>query len=306
VITFRYHIVSLVAVFLALAVGIVVGTTALNGPVTSDLRRQVDDLKKTRTQLADQTKVLQGEVDSANQFATAYGSQIVSESLKDQNILMVMMPGVPSAVADGISADLTAAGASISGKLVFTQAFTDPGQQSSITAMVTDPTIRPYGLTDLPPTNDAGILGGALLAYVLTGKGQPTDIRSVLTAFSTLHLISSDPAKIAASPNVLVIGTGAQTSNSYAGQAEFDLVSALGTRGGKVVLAGDSGAAAATGVIGLLRASTSKNVVSSVDNADTAVGQISATLAMVHAVNGQVGQYGNRKGAQALFPTPAS
>ena len=30
-IDFRYHIVSIIAVFLALAVGIVVGTTALNG-----------------------------------------------------------------------------------------------------------------------------------------------------------------------------------------------------------------------------------------------------------------------------------
>jgi hypothetical protein len=306
VITFRYHIVSLVAVFLALAVGIVVGTTALNGPVTSDLRRQVNDLKKTRSQLADQAKSLQGEVDSASHFATAFGPQIVAQSLNNQSVLVVVLPGVSSGIQDGITADLTAAGATISGRLVFTQAFIDPGQQSSITAMVTDPTIRPYGLTDLPPTSDAGILGGQLLAYVLTGKGQPTDLRSVLTAFSTLHLISSDPAKISASKNVLVIGTGAQTGNSYAGQTEYDLVSALGTRGGQVVLAGDSAAASATGVIGLLRASTSKNTVSSVDNADTAVGQISTTLAMAHAANGQVGQYGGQKGAQALFPTLTS
>ena len=36
-ISFRYHIVSIVAVFLALALGIVVGTPALNGPITKDL-----------------------------------------------------------------------------------------------------------------------------------------------------------------------------------------------------------------------------------------------------------------------------
>lgn len=305
-ITFRYHIVSLVAVFLALAVGIVVGTTALNGPVTSDLRRQVDDLKKTRTQLADQVKSLQGEVDSANQFATAFGPQIVANSLKNQSVLVVVLPGVSATIQDGVAADLASAGASVSGKLVFTQSFIDPGQQTSITTMVTDPSIRPYGLTGLPVTNDAGILGGALLAYVLTGNGQSTDLRSVLTAFASLHLISSDPAKITASKNVLVIGTGAQTSNTYGGQAEFDLVSALGSRGGKVLVAGDAASAGASGVIGMLRASTSKDVVSSVDNADTTVGQISATLAMAHAANGQVGQYGSQKGAQALFPTLTS
>ena len=41
-ISFRYHLVSIVGVFLALAVGIVVGTTALNGPITKDLRHKLD------------------------------------------------------------------------------------------------------------------------------------------------------------------------------------------------------------------------------------------------------------------------
>ena len=303
-ITFRYHIVSLVAVFLALAIGIVVGTTALNGPVTSDLRRQVNDLKTTRSQLADANKNLQGEVDSATSFASAFGPQIVANSLKGQSVLMVVLPGVPSNIEDGVSSELTAAGATISGKLAFAQSFTDPSQQTSITTMATDPTIRPYAL-QLPVTNDAGLLGGTLLAYVLTGKGQATDIRSVLTAFSTLHLITSDPASISASKNVLVLGAGASNS-SYASQIEFDLVSALGVQGGKVVVAGDAASAGSSGVVGLLRASTSKETVSSVDDADTAVGQVSATLAMAHAVNGQVGQYGSQKGAQALFPTLTS
>ena len=305
-ITFRYHIVSLVAVFLALALGIVVGTTALNGPVTSDLRHQVNDLKTTRSQLADQVKSLQGEVDSATSFASAFGPQIVANSLKSQSVLVVVMPGVPSTVEDGVTSELTAAGATISGKLAFAQSFTDPSEQSSITTMATDPTIRPYGLTNLPVTNDAGLLGGTLLAYVLTGKGQPTDIRSVLTAFSTLHLITSDPGGISSSKNVLVLTAGAPSGSTYASQTEFDLVSALGVDGGKVVVAGDAASAGTSGVIGLLRASTSKNTVSSVDNADSAVGQVSATLAMAHAVNGQVGQYGSQKGAQALFPTLTS
>lgn len=37
-INFRYHVVSLTAVFFALAIGLVVGTAALNGPVADSLR----------------------------------------------------------------------------------------------------------------------------------------------------------------------------------------------------------------------------------------------------------------------------
>ena len=51
-IDFRYHLVSIVAIFLALAIGIVLGTTALNGPVTEALQKGNDslnaDLKASR------------------------------------------------------------------------------------------------------------------------------------------------------------------------------------------------------------------------------------------------------------------
>ena len=41
---FRYHLVTIIAIFLALAVGIVVGTTALNGAILDDLRGRNADL----------------------------------------------------------------------------------------------------------------------------------------------------------------------------------------------------------------------------------------------------------------------
>ena len=44
-IDFRYHLVSLIAVFLAVALGIVIGTTQLNGPLTDNLQAQVTALQ---------------------------------------------------------------------------------------------------------------------------------------------------------------------------------------------------------------------------------------------------------------------
>ena len=107
-ISFRYHLVSLVAVILALAIGIVVGTTALNGPITSDLRHQVDELDDTswlisqsRTDLADQVKTLQGQVDTAGQFATTFGNQVVDGTLTDQQVLIFALPGTASGMISG-------------------------------------------------------------------------------------------------------------------------------------------------------------------------------------------------------------
>jgi hypothetical protein len=300
VITFRYHIVSLVAVFLALAVGIVVGTTALNGPVTSDLRRQVNDLKKERSSLAAQNKTLQGQVDDAGQFAAAFGPAITGGTLTSQHILLVGLPGVGIGAEDAINSQLTAAGAQITGRLNFTAGFIDPSQASSIATLVTGN--NPVGNT-LPVTSDSGLLGASALAFVLTGSGQQTDLKSVLTGFAGLHMISSDPQSIESAKTIVVIGSGSLPKTGSAGQNELDLVSALAGQGAKVVVAGDAGSAT-SGIIALVRGSGSKATVSTVDNADSAVGQISTTLAVAGAVNGQVGQYGTQKGADAVFPTP--
>ncbi len=45
-IDFRYHLVSLIAVFLAVALGIVIGTTALNNPISADFFYIFDQLEQ--------------------------------------------------------------------------------------------------------------------------------------------------------------------------------------------------------------------------------------------------------------------
>jgi hypothetical protein len=301
VISFRYHIVSLVAVFLALALGIVVGTTALNGPVTSDLRHQVNDLKRDRSQLADQVKSLQGQVDTAGEFAVTFGSQVVTGTLKGRSVLIVALPGASTGMQDGVASQLTAAGAQITGRLELAASFVDPSQVDNIHTLATG-RARPLGLT-LPETSDARVLAAALLAYVLVGHGESTDLTTVLSGFSALHMITSDPRGVEPAKTVLVIGNGSQPKNDYAGVAELDLVSQLSAARGTVIVAGDTGSARANGIVALVRAGAMKSTVSTVDNANSAFGQVSTALAVAGAVNSQVGHYGTAKGAQALFPT---
>jgi hypothetical protein len=301
VISFRYHIVSIVAVFLALALGIVVGTTALNGPVTSDLRHQVDGLKTDRSELADQVKALQGQVDTAGQFATTFGAQLVAGSLKDQSVLIVALPGTATGMEDGIAALLTAAGAKITGRLDLAPSFTDAAQADSIVNLATGPAHSP-DLT-LPETSDARVIGAALLAFVLTGHGQPTDLKAVLGGFSGLHMITSDPQGIEPAKMVVMLGNGSLPKNVYAGEAGLDLVTRLTLAGAKVVVAGDTGSAQGNGIVAGVRNGNAKATVSTIDNADSAFGQVSTVLAVAGAEQSQIGQYGTEKGAQALLPT---
>lgn len=303
-ISFRYHLVSIVAVFLALALGIVVGTTALSGPITKDLRSQLNDTKKQRDALADQVKALQTRVDDAGQFASTYGSQLVSGSLAGKRVLLVVLPGVTSGMQSGAERQVAAGSGKVSGVVTLTKNYLDPRLGTGISSLATGPS-HPIGLT-LPETSDTGQLGGALLAYVLLGKGQKTDLTQVLGGFSALHMVSLRESTITPSNLVVVLTRGALKPKDYGASAELDLVSALNRAGGHVVVAGDAGAAVAGGLIASVRGSAAdRGTSSTVDNADTAFGQVSAVLALAAAAKGQNGQYGTEAGADALFPAPS-
>jgi len=304
VISFRYHLVSIVAVFLALALGIVVGTTALNGPITKDLRNQVNDAKKQRDALADQVKALQGQVDDAGQFASTYGSRLVAGSLSGKNIVEVVLPGASSDMQDGIGQQVTAAGGKITGKVTLTSAYLDPSRGSGIISLAT--TSHPTGWT-APYTSDATQLGGSLLAYILLGHGQQTDVTQVLGGFSALHMVTLDGQDITPSTTVIVLTGGGLPNKDYGGTAELALVTALANSaaGGHVVVAGDKASADGNGLVSLVRSSkTARSTATTVDDADTSFGQVSAVLALAGATKGLVGHYGTEQGADALFPSP--
>jgi hypothetical protein len=101
----------------------------------------------------------------------------------------------------------------------------------------------------------------------------------------------------------VVVGTGALPQQDPRGATELALVDAFVQKGGKVVVAGDAQSATKGGIVALVR-SKAKGTISTVDNADTSIGQVSAVMATANVTQSQVGDYGTGAGAQALFPTP--
>jgi hypothetical protein len=152
--------------------------------------------------------------------------------------------------------------------------------------------------------SDPGQLGGTLLAYVLLGKCLPTDLTQVISGFSELHMISVG-GSVTPSTTVVVVGTGSLAPGSYAAQTELSLVSDLQQLGGHVVVAGDPASAVQAGVVASVRtAAADKNTVSTIDNSDSAIGQVSTVLALAGVIKSSVGHYGTGKGADAMFPIP--
>ena len=68
---FKYHVVSIVAVFLALAVGIVLGTNVLSGDVLKNLKTQTSQLRKEAQDLRAQNDGQQAQINADQAFAEA-------------------------------------------------------------------------------------------------------------------------------------------------------------------------------------------------------------------------------------------
>ncbi len=308
-IDFRYHLVSLIAVFLAIALGIVVGTTQLNGPILDRLESQVDALEQDKRSLEDTTRSLQGELDTSDAFETALAPALVEGALAGSSVLVVLADeDVDSDDVEAVTALITQAGGIIAGQISLTPAYTDPSSESSLLSYATG-SGTPPGLT-LPEVDDAGQLIASLLAQVLmippSGLAPDTAATSsVLAGLPALEVLTTDSDSVSPANFALVLTAG-EFSGDEAGERNetlVELVTALDAGGSGVVVAGDAASARENGLIGAIRDDADVSAaVSTVDNLGSPAGQISTVLALRAEGEGTSGAYGTGEDTQPVPP----
>src|SRR5690606_32761018 len=137
VIDFRYHLVSIVAIFLALALGIVLGSTTLSDSVSDTLRQQANQAAKTAQQARTQQRQLQEQVNGQEQFAAVLSPQIVAGRLKGQSVVMVEAPGAGDDSIEQISELAKNAGAAVTGRVTIQKKLLDDDQQMTLEELAT-------------------------------------------------------------------------------------------------------------------------------------------------------------------------
>jgi hypothetical protein len=308
VINFRYHVVSLTAVFLALAIGLVVGTAALNGPAVDGLKGQVSGFSKQNQQLRDQVNHLKDETNSQEQFATDAAPYILGDKLKNRRVMVVSMPSAAGYVNDVVTT-LQVGGAKVTARVEIQDKFTDPVANAELLDQAT--LSRPPAVTDPASPNTDGVeTSTALLAAVLLDRAQPVpddQRRSVLTGYKQggWIVLNGDPTGTA---EAIVMLTGAPYVDHDPTKRNTAVVTIV-DRFDKVapVVVGGDGTGTDGNTIAAVRGDPvlSKSI-STVDNAATPQGRVVLALALAEQFEGKTGQYGIRNGATALMPKPAA
>ncbi len=137
-ISFRYHLVSIVAVFLALALGVVMGTTVVKQGVIEQLRSRTDAAVKTTHLLQQEVNQLRTDVNTWEKFSTEAQPILVTSQLSGEQVVMVTIQGVDLPEVDGVRRALQQSGATVVGILEATSrmALTDSRAQSDMAAVL--------------------------------------------------------------------------------------------------------------------------------------------------------------------------
>lgn len=301
-INFRYHVVSLTAVFLALAVGLVLGTAALNGTLTDNLHDQVTSLSKSNEQLRGDLKHADQAANNKEQFDEQMAPRLLAGTLTAKRVLVLTLPDADSKQISGTIEKLGFAGAKVTGQLQLTNTFTDPGQADAMADLAHK---APSDIRGLPNSSDGVVMSSALLAQVLMSKGSASDAdrANVLASYGVAQYVV-ETSKVTGPADAVVIIAGPPSTDKDAAKRNGALLT-VAKEFGKVapaVVAGEGTSGDGNLLAAVRGDSALAKQLSTVDTLNLVQGQIVTAQALAAEIEGTSGQYGSGDGATALAP----
>lgn len=175
-IDFRYHVISIVAVFLALATGLVLGASLLNTQLIETQNAQNESLIADKNALRDEVDALEQQQASLEQFISGVGPLAVRDLLVGQRVVLVTLPGAAEGTGqdliDGVTQDLLDAGAiEVVGTVGITELWTEQGEVDVLDGLVAQLTQEGVPLPDGTAYDRAAVLLASALVGPRSGAG---------------------------------------------------------------------------------------------------------------------------------------
>lgn len=276
----RYHATSLIAVFLALAIGILVGAE-FGGDALSDTRRDLEEslvgnLEDARSQ-ADE---LSAELGRANEFAERVYPVLTRDRLLGQRYGIVAMGGLPSQMTDTVEDALGPTG----GRLVAVGVVRQPVDVNGLAEQLSS--TRFAALRTEPDQ----------LAELGTGLGRQLVLGGTLTEFVRGELFSRASGSFGDLDGVIVVREKPEDMGPKQRAKATQLETALlgGISATRVPVVGIEASDAESSSIGFFQG----HGLTSIDDVEAPAGE----LALVFTLLGAEGSFGVKSSADRLLP----
>jgi copper transport outer membrane protein MctB len=276
----RYHATSLIAVFLALAIGILIGAE-FGGDALTNTRKNLEaslvgNLQDARSRADD----LSGQLGRSNEFADRVYPVLVRERLEGKRIAIVALGGLPGEVTSAVEDALAPTGARLVGVGVVREPV-------DINGLAED--LAKTRFADLRANPDA-------LTALGTGVGRQLVIGGTLPEVVRGQLFSRASGSFGALDGVIVVRDEPQDMGPVQRGKAAQLESALtaGITGTREPAVGVETTTAEPSSISFFQG----NDLSSVDDVEMSAGQV----ALVFAMLGAEGSFGVKSSADRLLP----
>jgi hypothetical protein len=308
-ISLRTHAISLAAVFLALAVGVALGSGLLSNTLLSGLRDDKHQLQNQINTLTDDKNALNEKLSAAGEFDAQMSPRILHDVLQAKSVMVFRTPDATDDDVDALTRMVGQAGGTVSGTIALTQEFVDANSAEKLLSVVNSP-IVPAGTQLSTKSVDQGSQAGDLLGIALLINKDPkapvvddTQRDTVLTALRDTGFITYGAQRIAPANTALIVtGGGLGDGAGNQGPTVARLAAGLAPHGSGTVIAGRDGSASGTAAVAVTRSDTGlKGAVSTVDDVNAESGRITTVLALGDLINGgRPGQYGLGQGASSV------
>ena len=276
----RYHATSLIAIFLALAIGVVIGA-ALGGDTIDNTRKDLEQsLTGNLEDARNHAEELSVELGQANEFSDEVYPVLVRNDLRGKRIGVVAIGGLPGEISGAIDDALGPTG----GRLVAVGVIREPVDMRSLAG-----DLSKTRFADLEQNPDAQ-------TEFATGVGRQLVLGGNLLERVRGHLFSRASGNFRALDGVIVVRDQPQDMGPVQRSTAARLESALlgGVTATRIAAVGVEASDAEPSSVSFF----GSNDLASVDNIDQSAGKLSTVLALL----GAEGSFGVKGSADQLLP----
>ncbi|MDQ1535292.1 MAG: hypothetical protein QOF28_3053 [Actinomycetota bacterium] len=321
-INFRFHLVSLVAVFLALTIGIVVGASVVNQKIVDGLNNRIDTVEKNAEKQRSNNQVLSASAKQLESYLETAAPYVVEGRLTAVPVVLIAEHGVDRGAVRGLVTLLQDAGAQTPA-IVWLQSkwlLDKPDERTQLAQIVgvdaassslraqalkaladrlgtavsvasggpsstTTTTVKSSTPTDLV----AALTSGGFVSIEKAGASGTTDLSTFPQVGARVVLVSGEASDLAPAPVLVSLATELATLR-------------VPTVAAEVYRATDGQPPRGT-VLKPIRDDRALDIsVSTVDDVDLVQGQVAVALAVAEAGEAKIGHYGYGSGADQALP----
>lgn len=296
-INFRYHVVTLVAVFLALGLGILLGASFIDQNTVKALETAQDRLSARNDRLVDRVRGLEAERGSLRRFSEIAAGYMIEGALKDRHALLVSFESTDKASLDSAAGALDRAGVRIEASIQLSDNLDMANETRreqvalSIGKDASDPSVLRKSLVDELSAIFAGKAPGSLKRLVDGGLGSHREVSDAE---------QKDLSAVPSAGAMVIFLAGDQMSEPLVAEVIVPVLQQISGQGSQVAVAA-GGDVPKGSLVDAVRSERGLKLIT-VDGIDASAGQTALVLGLRAGLEGRYGHYGSGAGADTPIP----